>query len=97
MECCKTKNRKGCCDNLKKSAFLGQLNGEYHSEKYEKLKGGNGKMNTRVTLWAVIAVLFVIAIFMTFKAGAIGNVETAQAVGSTVKSVASSSGMVGGC
>ena len=54
-------------------------------------------MNTRITLWIVIGVLFVTALFLTFKAGAIGNVGTGQVVVSAAKSAAASSGMVGGC
>ena len=52
-------------------------------------------MNTRITLWVVVGALFIIALFFTFKAGAVGSVEAA---GNAVKTVASSSaGMVGGC
>ncbi len=90
MECCETKNKKGCCNDLKKSHLLGNFD--------EEMKGGERKMNTRVTLWIVIGVLFVIALFLTFKAGAVGSVESVQAAGSAAKSVASSSaGMVGDC
>lgn len=53
-------------------------------------------MNTGVTLWIVIGVLFVAALFLTFKAGATGSVETVQATAGAVKS-ATYSGMVGGC
>ena len=54
-------------------------------------------MNTRITLWVVISLLFVVALFLTFKAGAAGSVGTGQAVLSAAKSAATSSGMVGGC
>lgn len=54
-------------------------------------------MNTRITLWGIIGLMFVVALFLTFKAGAIGNVETGQVVASAAKTVAASSGMVGGC
>lgn len=53
-------------------------------------------MNTRVTLWVVIGLLFVTALFLTFKAGAAGSIGTVQAVTGAATS-ASSSGMVGGC
>jgi len=56
-------------------------------------------MNTKITLWVAIGVLFVAALFLTFKAGAAGNIGTAQVVAATAKSAASASygGMVGGC
>jgi hypothetical protein len=54
------------------------------------------KINTRLTLWVVIGVLFVVTLFLTFKAGGVGSVETVQAATSVAKSAASS-GMVGGC
>ena len=64
----------------------------------KKLKGGNRKMNARITLWVVIGLLFITALFLTFKAGAIGNVGTIQAVTGAAASAASyGSGMVGGC
>ncbi len=53
-------------------------------------------MNTKITLWIAIGVLFVIALFLTFKAGALGS-STLQTAGGAVKSAASSGGMVGGC
>ena len=54
-------------------------------------------MNTRITLWIAVGVLFVTALFLTFKAGAAGSVGTGQVVLSAAKSAAASSGMVGGC
>ena len=54
-------------------------------------------MNTRITLWILIGVLFVAALFLTFKAGAAESVEAVQTAGSVAKSAASSGGMVGGC
>ena len=51
-------------------------------------------MDKRITLWIVIGVLFVVALFLSFKAGA--GIETVQATSSVASSVASS-GMVGGC
>ncbi|MBS3151349.1 hypothetical protein J4443_03155 [Candidatus Woesearchaeota archaeon] len=56
-------------------------------------------MNTRITLWVAISLLFVVALFLTFKAGAAGNVGAVQAVTGAATSAASASygGMVGGC
>ena len=54
-------------------------------------------MNKRITLWVIIGGMFIVTLFLTFKAGAAGSFETIGAVGSVTKSVASSSGMVGGC
>jgi len=53
-------------------------------------------MNTRITLWMVIGLLFVTALFLTFKAGAAG-IGMVQAVTGAATSAAASSGMVGGC
>lgn len=52
------------------------------------------KMEKRTILWIVIGVLFVIALFLSFKSGA--GVETVQAASSVAQSAASY-GMVGGC
>lgn len=60
-----------------------------------ELKGGQRKMDSRITLWVIIGILFVVALFLTFNAG-VGSTETVQSAGSAVKTVASS-GMVGGC
>jgi hypothetical protein len=77
-----------CCNMKGENGCCATLN---------KMKGGNKKMNTRITLWAVIGVMFVATLFLTFKAGAVGTgVETVQAAGAVAKSAASS-GMVGGC
>jgi hypothetical protein len=58
-------------------------------------------MDRRIMLWAAIGLLFVFALFLTFKAGAIeSSVQTVQATGVAAKSAAvsaPSSGMVGGC
>lgn len=62
----------------------------------KKLNGGNRKMNTRITLWVVISVLFVAALVLTFKAGA-GSVGSVQAATSIATSASSYGGMVGGC
>jgi len=51
-------------------------------------------MNRRIVMWAVIGVLFLAVLYLTFKTGSTST--TGNAVAAT-KSVASSSGMVGGC
>jgi len=53
-------------------------------------------MNTRIVLWGAIGLLFVAALVLTFKAGAVGSVEigVASSVSSAVQSYG---GMVGGC
>ena len=50
-------------------------------------------------LWIIIGTLFLVTLFLTFKAGAVSNVETVQATTTAAKSAASASygGMVGGC
>jgi len=85
MDCCNTQNRKGCCNDLKKSHSSGSFN--------EEMKGGR-KMNLRITLWIVTGALFVVALFLTFQAGAIGSVETTKIA--TI-SANSAGAMVGGC
>lgn len=62
------------------------------------MKGGtHKKMNTRMMLWVIIGVLFLAALFLTFKAG-VASAGQAQAAAGAIKSTASSySGMVGGC
>jgi len=57
------------------------------------MKGGKIKMNSRTMLWIVIGLLFVVALFLTFKSGTTASVETVKAAASS----ASSSAMVGGC
>ena len=53
-------------------------------------------MDKKIILWIIVAVLIVAVLYFTFRST--GNVATAQAGASAVKSVASSSsGMVGGC
>ncbi len=81
MDCCKTNNREECCKDINKSSLL---------KDHKETEGE--KMRTKTILWIVIGAMFVAALFLTFKAGSIGNVEAVQAAGS-----AASSGMVGGC
>ena len=52
------------------------------------------KMEKRTILWITVGVLFIIALFLSFKSGV--GVGTVQAAGSVAQS-AVSSGMVGGC
>ena len=85
MDCCKTKNDDKCCKDSKKKNF-----------DNESTNLGGGKMKTRVFLWGFIGVLFIAALFLTFKAGLAGGIETVQAATSTAGSAASG-GMVGGC
>lgn len=61
------------------------------------MKGGF-IMDKKIMLWIVIGVLFLVTLFLTFKAGSI-NVESIQSSSLVAKSSAaqSSSGMVGGC
>jgi hypothetical protein len=58
-------------------------------------------MERRIMLWISIGVLFVVSLFLTFKAGSIeSSLQTVQASSVAAKSAvstASSSGMVGGC
>jgi len=72
------------------------------SQRNYKMKGGGIKMNTRVMLWIIIGAMFVLALFLTFKAGATSSLGAASDVASTAsRSAASASssygGMVGGC
>lgn len=56
------------------------------------------KMDRRIVLWVVIAILFVATLYFTFKAGAVSNLDTVRASGLVAKSAAQTgSGMVGGC
>jgi len=52
-------------------------------------------MDKKNILWIAIGVLFVVALFLSFKAGA--GVNAVQAAGSVAQSASSYSGMVGGC
>lgn len=75
-----------CCD----------ANEKENKNDLKELKGGKTiKMERKIILWIVIGILFIAVLFLVFKAGVAGNVV--QSAGSTAKSVASSSGMVGGC
>ena len=51
-------------------------------------------MERRIAMWGVIALLFLAVIYLTFKTG---NASAATETVATTKSIASSSGMVGGC
>ena len=54
----------------------------------------DNNMNKRTTLWIVIGILFIVALFLSFESGL--GVGSVQAAGSVAQS-AVSSGMVGGC
>lgn len=59
------------------------------------MKGGNFKMERRMVLWAVIGVLFLVALYLVFQAG---SGAATQNIGPATSSAASAaSGMVGGC
>ena len=80
MECCNTKEEKDCCKKLDKTS----------------MKGGKARMEKRIWLWVVIAVLFVAVLFLTFKVGNIGATgNVVQSAGSVAQSAGSA--MVGGC
>ncbi len=51
-------------------------------------------MERRIVMWGIIAALFLAVLYMTFKTG---NVSAATETVAATKSIASSSGMVGGC
>jgi hypothetical protein len=85
MDCCKTKEEDGCCKDLDKIPL-----------KNDILKGGNIKMKKNILLWIVIGALFIMALFLVFKAGSV-NSGGVQAATNVAKTAASSSGMVGGC
>ena len=54
------------------------------------------KLDKRIALWVVIGILFVVALFLVFKAGA-GTSSVSQVAGAAKSVASSSSGMVGGC
>lgn len=53
------------------------------------------KIDKRIALWIVIGVLFVVALFLVFKAGA--SSSSLGSVTNAATSASSSAGMVGGC
>jgi len=65
------------------------------------MKGGKSKkMEKRIMLWGIIAILFIVTLYLIFQAGATGNVVVAESAGNVAKSTASATsygGMVGGC
>lgn len=75
-----------CCDKNEKN------------EDIAKVKGGKtNNMDRRILMWIVIGILFVAVLFLIFKAGGGATGNAVQSAGSAAKSVAPSSGMVGGC
>ena len=61
------------------------------------MKGGNFKMERRIVIWAVIGVLFLFALYLTFQLGSGVATQNIGSATSSAASAASSSGMVGGC
>jgi hypothetical protein len=51
-------------------------------------------MERRIWMWGVIAILFLAVLYVTFKTG---NTSAATETVAATKTIASSSGMVGGC
>ncbi len=89
MDCCSDKSRKDSCTEEIKN---------WDVDIMKKMKGGIRKMDRRITLWIVIGAMFVLTLFLTFKAGAVGgSVGNIGATTTSVKSAVASSGMVGGC
>ncbi len=70
----------GCCEHKEKE----------HSTEGTESTGGGKKMNTKIILWAVIAVLIIAVLYVTF-----GSAVTGPAVNSF--SQVATGGMVGGC
>lgn len=62
--------------------------------KEHENKGGKTKMDKKIILWIIIAILAVLVIYVVFFRG-IGSGQAIAAVSQTARS--SSSGMVGGC
>ena len=61
------------------------------------MKGGNFKMERRIVIWAVIGILFLVALYFVFQAGSDAATQNIGPATSSAASAASSSGMVGGC
>ena len=62
----------------------------------ENKNSKGGKMDRKIIMWIVIAVLVIAVIFLTLKAPA-GTVNAASSAGQAAAGQAASSGMVGGC
>lgn len=79
---CKTKHEKGCCKDL---------------GKMQEVKGGAIKLDKRIVRWAVIALLFLAVLYITFKTGnSNASGAAVQSAAGAVKSAAVPT-MVGGC
>jgi len=63
----------------------------------KNVKTNQETINTKVVLWIVIGVLFITALFLTFKAGANSGLGVLQTTGSIAQNTANYAGMVGGC
>jgi len=81
MDCCNTKEKKGCCDD---------------KDKNEEMKGGNRKLiiKKKTLLWIAIGILFAGVLYLTFKVNGI-NANSVQPAGAVAQSAGSA--MVGGC
>jgi len=53
------------------------------------------EIKRRAVLWVLIGILFIVALFLVFQAGASGAVQTTSAAGNAAQTAASA--MVGGC
>ena len=89
MECCNTKEKERYCGDIG------------HNKDHKQMKGGKIKMERRIVLWSVIGILFIVALFLVFKAGSAQSVSAIASTGGSItqpaSSAAASSGMVGGC
>ena len=96
MDCCDTNEKSEPLDDTKKM----KENKKFSIIHETHMKGGKSiKMEKRIWLWVFIGALFIVVLFLVFKAGAGNVVQTAGgAAKSTATSAASSySGMVGVC
>lgn len=86
MDCCKTKEEKGCCKDLEK-----------HPEKFSDNMKGGAKMETqKIVLWVIIGILLLAVIYTIFFQGSAGSASSS--LSPTAGQAASAySGMVGGC
>lgn len=55
------------------------------------------QMDRRTVLWGVIAILFIVTLFVVFKAGAGGAAVSSTGQAVSAAKTAASSAMVGGC
>lgn len=74
MECCETKDNKGC----------------YEDSNKQEIKRGNFKMEKRTILWMAIGVIFLVALYFVFQAGSGSAISTVGSSASTSAGTASS-------